>query len=261
MNNCKKCGAENAFEAQFCKECGAKLENIQNSKTITFKLTTLKWHGVTKLSSKLIIFIIPLFIISIALLLNYYKLNYYYKYSDEFSKIENLIREEERGSFDDLSEIDSSEEREALISLIGQSKAAPLILLSDQHEKAIHYYSLFELLSGVFAFSLLFCVLLFCAFFLIYNKRWKKFILISGFQKAKDSIIQFVFSQNKTEERITIRENVKGELKLKDKSLGAKGYFHLITDKNGDTLLIGEKYNTQAFIRSVFGKDVNFIEN
>jgi len=98
-------------------------------------------------------------------------------------------------------------------------------------------------------------------FFFFLNLYYKTFELKLPFEVVKEQLKKVVFTVNKSKEDIRIKENAKGELKLKDKSLGAKGYFHLIEDKDGNAVLIGEKYNTQAFIRSVFGKDVNFIEN
>ena len=49
--------------------------------------------------------------------------------------------------------------------------------------------------------------------------------------------------------------------KLLRKSLGNRGYYHLVADEDSKALLIGERNNTMDFIRTVFGKDVNFIEN
>jgi len=101
---------------------------------------------------------------------------------------------------------------------------------------------------------------LFVICFYVFNRRWKKFNLTFKYSEAKDTIFQFVFTQNKLEEKFQLQENQKGQLKLKDKSLGAKGLFHLVADMDGNALLIGEKYNTQSLIRMVFGKDINFIE-
>ncbi len=112
----------------------------------------------------------------------------------------------------------------------------------------------------LFFLLILFSIPLSIIFFLIYNKRWKKFYLNSDLKNAKEKLTAFVFSQNTSKETIKIRENSKDELRLKDKSLGAKGYFHLVTDKDGNVLLIGEKYNTQNLIRKVFGKEINFLE-
>ena len=101
---------------------------------------------------------------------------------------------------------------------------------------------------------------LFVICFYVFNRRWKKFNLMFKYSEAKDTIFQFVFTQNKLEEKFQLQENQKGQLKLKDKTLGVKGLFHLVADMDGNALLIGEKYNTQSLIRMVFGKDINFIE-
>lgn len=122
------------------------------------------------------------------------------------------------------------------------------------------YDPLLKGLSAILFVCLIISLTVSVFFQLKYNQRWTKFYMNVDLIIAKEKLTQFAFSQNKSKESVKIRENAKGELKFKDKSLGARGYFHVITDKNGNTLLIGEKYNTQNLIRKVFGKDINFIE-
>lgn len=130
-------------------------------------------------------------------------------------------------------------------------------ILLDLRWNQYHFYEIWLDISAIMLISI--PAFIFC--FTYFNFRWKMFFLYKDFSDTKSIMIQYVFSFNRTEEKIKIKENSKGELKLKDKSIGARGYFHLIEDKDGNAVLIGEKYNSQAFIRSVFGKDVNFIEN
>jgi hypothetical protein len=97
--------------------------------------------------------------------------------------------------------------------------------------------------------------------FFFFHLRWKVFELRQPFGKVKEQLKVAVFIINKAGENIRIKEDKKGELKLKDKALRTRGCYYILKDKKEQALLVGEKYNTMAFIRSVFGKDINFIEN
>ena len=98
-------------------------------------------------------------------------------------------------------------------------------------------------------------------FFIAFNLRWKKFRLQKPFPKAKEAAMQYTFSRNSRVESIRIKENSRGELMLHDKGNGKRAHIHLIPDENGNTEIIGEKNNTMELIRSIFGKEINFIEN
>lgn len=260
MKLCEKCRIENNDEAAYCRECGFELKKFNFTEVVKIKFTIKKMMIVTKTSFIFAVLTIPVTLVSYSLAEFYFAKSY--RLDDEieleYNKIEYLIHDENLKIYQGWN-IEIDEKRLGIINSIGYDKAIPLLTKWKQMVNAKN--------AGLFCYKLLFfsspflvSLPIFIVFFLIYNKRWKKFYLHSDFSNAKERLTAFAFSQNKSEENVKIRENAKDELLLKDKSLGAKGYFHLVTDKEGNVLLIGEKYNTQNLIRTVFGKDINFIE-
>lgn len=261
MKLCEKCRTENNDEAAYCLNCGNILETGKTHQVVKFQMTFLKLNMIARSSFRVLIVAFPM-LVSPGIMLGYFfdlKWRISDQYEKEYAKISDLIPEDKFFEFSWVNDIGYESVQEALIQYIGYAKADPLIKLSNRYEDAKSNIDLFGVLTIIFGILLISLPLLIGSF-LIFNLRWKKFYLNNRFNDAKGVLTSFAFAQNKTEENVKINENAKGELKLKDKSLGAKGYFHLVTDKGGNVLLIGEKYNTQNLIRKVFGKDINFIE-
>lgn len=113
---------------------------------------------------------------------------------------------------------------------------------------------------GALVFGFFFMILSLVLFFR-FNYRWKIFHIDEKYDYAKERVKGYVFKRNEGVEHFRIKETPKGELRLKDKGIGPRGYFHLLRDDDGNAIVIGEKYGAMNFIRSVFGKEINFMEN
>jgi hypothetical protein len=244
MNHCKKCGADNPETALYCRECGGELTGEIRLTIVIFRRT---WRKV-KLPLKICAYVFCLNIIILSCYI------YFYLAKERAYQLRSEIIEKFEKDNKNLYDTDSNAYYEKFDQELTRIK-----VLAD---KAWSIYNFWE---GVLAIMSVFftapITILGIVFFFKYHRRWTLFNLDKSFAGVKENIKNYTFSQNTTTECIKIKENAKGELNLKDKSLGARGYFHLIKDKDGNAVIIGEKYNTQAFIRSVFGKDVNFIEN
>jgi len=269
MNQCKKCGAENAKEAQFCNECGKPLNEFSNGKTIVYKRTLHKLRFYVKL---------PIILTSVSLILFFISIIVIYYYENEMKNITNTYNNEIKTikgldwikKYDDLNntfhysliiDIDSDSYGSEILQTYLKDNAQKFIDIRTNYEVAehnkYHYESMSEGTIPSFVFSIVAIVVL----YLIFNFGWKNFQMNEDYEYTKEKLKNYAFKENKLWENIRIKENNKGELFLKDKNKKKNGYFYLSKDKNGNTIILGEKKNTIDIIRNIFGKEINFIEN
>ncbi len=285
MNKCEKCGVENPDTAQYCKECGAPQSISKSANVIPFKQTFRELHLITKIVFYISAVAVSLFFVCLILTVHFeqkmknVEANYRKKLNSSIEaiiKVDGISASELREIKSELCDrwqyayrfndvYDANEKKiKKQISVQDLNTLKELVDKYNKYNDIQNHYFDIEY-PGAIALTALIAsiasILVFSYFFIAFNLRWKQFKLKKPFLEVKEILTEYAFAQNVKYEKFNIRENSQGELKLKEKSLGNRGYYHLVADEDSKALLIGERNNTMDFIRTVFGKDVNFIEN
>jgi hypothetical protein len=98
-------------------------------------------------------------------------------------------------------------------------------------------------------------------FYIKHDYNRKRFFLTMVFNHAKKEMLQYTFLENRksrNQDRFRMKYSEDKALKIYDTD--KKEHIYLLTDKIGQTVLIGKRDPTIDLIRNVFGSQLNFIE-